>query len=385
MKSTKRTKTINTSLVIRELWLNRISSRVEIARTLGLNKSTITHIINNLIERKLVNQGSEGEASPQGGRKPVFLSLNKDFGSVIGIEVRPESYTAVSVDLDGNVRFFRTESINVNSGNLRTALLEIIRGVIKEQESSGVPLLGIGVGLSGVIDPPAGLIKISIPLEIKTGFNFKKQIAANFDIPVYVENDANCCCWGELAFHRTRELQNFLFVLVEFRNIESDRPNLEKTAVGLGVVIDGKVHYGKNYSAGEFRSVFLNQAGRGQFSMDLEEDSRIDKDPLVLEKFVRELSKNIALLVNSFNLSQVFLGGDIEKYQVMVHKVLQEEIQSNWPYPNAVDCDIRFSSQGDRSVAYGAAGMILYRLFGNPDFIIRNDDVKLQEKIGYEY
>ncbi len=380
MKSIKRTKTINTSLVIRELWLNRAFSRIEIARTLGLNKSTVTHIINELIEIKLVKEGSEGEASPQGGRRPVFLSLNKDFGSVIGIEVRPESYTVVSVDLDGNVRFFRTKSRSVDSKNLTDSFLGIIRDAIEEQEKSGVPLLGIGIGLSGMVNPSTGHIKFSIPLEIHEIYDFKKQIAANFDIPVFVENDANCCSWGELAFHRTRELQNFLFILVEFRNIESPRPYLEKTAVGLGIVIDGKVHYGKNHSAGEFRSVFLKKTGGGQFSLNLQEESRIDKDPRVLEKFVRELSKNIALFVNSFNLSQVFLGGDIENYQDIVSKILQEEIQNNWPYPGSADCEIRFSSLGDMAVAYGAAGMILDRLFSDPEYIIRDDVIHRHKK-----
>ncbi|MBN1647806.1 MAG: ROK family transcriptional regulator [Spirochaetales bacterium] len=370
MKQVKKTKTMNTSLVIRELWRNRKVSRIEIARTLGLNKSTITHIVNDLLERRLVSQVSEGEASPQGGRKPVYLSLDKDFGAVLGIEIRPESYTAVSVDLHGNVRFFRTESREVNADNLTVSLLDIIRKLMDEQKESGVPLLGIGIGMSGVINPLNGCIVYSIPLGVLSEYDFQAQVASDIDLPLMIENDANCCCWGELAFHRTRELQNFLFVLVEFRNIEGPGRGFDKIAVGLGVVINGKVHYGKNFSAGEFRSVFRNEKSEGQFGLNTGEAFSIERDPKVLEKFVGELSRNIALLVNSFNLSQVFLGGDIERYQVLVQKTLSEEIQRNWPYPNKVECEINFSSLGDRSVAYGAAGMILDRLFENPDTII---------------
>ena len=45
--------------------------------------------------------------------------------------------------------------------------------------------------------------------------------------------------------------------------------------------------------------------------------------------------------------------------------MLSEEIEKNWPYPDEVRCKIRFSSLGDKSVAYGAAGMVLHRLFAD--------------------
>ncbi|MDC7224766.1 MAG: ROK family transcriptional regulator [Spirochaetales bacterium] len=370
MKATKRIKSLNTSMVLYDLWQNGETSRVEIARRLGLNKSTITHIINEFIEGELVTQGSEGAASPQGGRKPVYLSLNRDYGSVFGIEVRPDSYSAVCVDLEGNIRFYRSESKHVSEENLSSTLLGIIEDLKVEQEKSGVPLLGIGVGLSGVINPEEGSVKFSMPLGIYQSYDFQEEIASRFDIPVYIENDANCCSWGELTFHRNEYLKNFLFVLVEFRDLDGAEGRRKKIAVGLGIVIDGKIHYGKNFSAGEFSSVFRDPLKEGQFNIDSEEGFRIERDPEVLDQFIGELSKNISLLINSFNISQVFFGGDIEKYQLQVQKTLAEEVQMNWPYPNRVECEIRFSSQGEKSVAYGAAGMMLDKLFSDPELII---------------
>jgi len=90
-------------------------------------------------------------------------------------------------------------------------------------------------------------------------------------------------------------------------------------------------------------------------------------DPAVLARFFRELSRNIAMLVNTFNLDHVFLGGDIERYEGEIQPVLAGEIQSNWPYPGGVHCAIRFSSLGEKAVAYGAAGMVLHRLFADLD------------------
>jgi hypothetical protein len=73
------------------------------------------------------------------------------------------------------------------------------------------------------------------------------------------------------------------------------------------------------------------------------------------------------MLVNTFNLDHVFLGGDIERYEGEIQPVLAGEIQANWPYPGGVHCAIRFSSLGEKAVAYGAAGMVLHRLFADLD------------------
>jgi predicted NBD/HSP70 family sugar kinase len=133
----------------------------------------------------------------------------------------------------------------------------------------------------------------------------------------------------------------------------------------MGIVLNGRVHYGHHYSAGEFRSVLCTPECKGQFSLTDEEAARLEEDSRVLHRFICELSKNVAMMVNTFNLSHIFLGGDIERYKREVQGVLQEEIQRNWPYPDEVPCKIRFSSHGDKAVAYGAAGMVLHRLFAD--------------------
>jgi predicted NBD/HSP70 family sugar kinase len=213
--------------------------------------------------------------------------------------------------------------------------------------------------------PVKGTIHYSIPLQIEKPLDFQKLVAEQYDLPLFLENDANACAWGELAFHRVKNLQDFLFLLVEFRDIRDRARFHEKTAVGIGIVINGRVHYGHHYSAGEFRSVFCGPESKGQFSFTDEEAFRIEEDPEIQQRFIRELSKNIAMMINTFNLSHVFLGGDIERYKKEVQLVLTEAIQSNWPYPDNAQCVIRFSSLGDRAVAYGAAGMVLHHLFTN--------------------
>jgi predicted NBD/HSP70 family sugar kinase len=363
----KSTRFINSSRVLRDIWIHKETSRIQIARNLGLDKSTISSIISELLRIGIVSETTEGEAGPQGGRKPVLLTLNRSYGCVVGIEMRPESYNAVAVDLEGSVVYSKFELVQVSGANFREVLLEVSNRVRDELKRTGVPLLGIGAGVAGVVDPQRGIIRYSIPLQMTESFDFRSVIADGYDLPIFVENDANACAWGELAFHRGKRLRNFLFVLVEFRDLHDRGRIAERTGVGMGIVIGGRVHYGRDFSAGEFRSVFRTPANKGQFSLSEEDSFRLEEDPAVLARFFRELSRNIAMLVNTFNLDHVFLGGDIERFEREIQPVLAEEIQFNWPYPGGVRCTIRFSSLGEKAVAYGAAGMVLHRLFADLD------------------
>jgi predicted NBD/HSP70 family sugar kinase len=359
----KSSRTSNTARVIREIWINKQISRIQIAKNLRLDKSTVSSIVSDLLSTGIVKEQAEGESGPLGGRRPVFLSLNRSFGCVLGIEFRPESYNAVAVDVEGEIIYSKFELACISGPAMGGTILEILEHIQEELKRSAIPLLGIGVGLSGVVNPIKKEIRYSIPLQLETPYDFHTEIAAKLPVPVFLENDANACAWGELAFHRSKKLQHFLFLLVEFRNIQDRARFHEKTAVGIGIVIDGRVHYGHSFSAGEFRSVLCMPENKGQFSLSDEEAFRIEEDPQVLKRFIRELAANVAMMVNTLNVGHVFLGGDIERYKREVNTALQEQLQRNWAYPDAVACRIRFSSLGEKAVAYGAAGMVLHRLF----------------------
>jgi predicted NBD/HSP70 family sugar kinase len=364
----------NTSRVIREIWINKEISRVLIARNLGLDKSTVSSIVSDLLALGLIQETAEGAAGPQGGRKPVFLTLNRSYGCVLGVEFRPESYNAVAVDLEGNILYSQFELARLTGSDLTDGMLAILQRLHGDLKRTSVPLLGIGVGMSGVVNSKKSILRYSIPMQVETPYDFGREIAGRMAVPAFLENDANACAWGELAFHRMKKLQDFLFLLVEFRDIQDRTRFHERTAVGMGIVINGRVYHGHNFSAGEFRSALCTPESRGQFSLSEEEAFRIEEDPEILRRFIGELAANIAMIVNTFNLSSVFLGGDIERYKRDVQAVLGEAIQRNWPYPDGVSCKIQFSSLGEKAVAYGAAGMVLHRLF---------TDLDLTERVGH--
>ncbi len=363
MYSSKRTKLINKKLILRTIWLKPGISRIEIARRLGLDKSTVTNLVAEMIAFGLIVATDEGEAGPHGGRKPIHLEINEDFACVIGFELRAASFIAVVVNLAGRILFQLRQDLPFNREGLAEAFLEAYGYVSERLKALGYRPLGVGVGISGIVDTSSGNIRFSIPLGVYEKYAFGVAVASHIDIPVFIENDANCCAWGEIAFHKAANLRDFMFVLIECRNDGQEAEGFCGVGIGIGIVIDGKVHRGLDFSAGEFRSAFWHERSSTQFSITEAEMAKLKMDEATRARFIQELCVNLALFINTLNLKQVFIGGDIELCGDGIVSILREAVNRNWPYNDPVVCDIRFSSVGDWAVAYGAAGMLLDRLF----------------------
>ena len=368
----KRTKRINRALILREIWQQHETSRIEIARSLELDKSTVSNAVKELIDAGIIIETEEGRSGPQGGRKPKFISLNSEYGCILGVEITPEQCTAVALDLTGEIIGSWVHPLSLHGKDLTELFTGCLERLVEEVEKTGKELLGIGVGISGVVNGEAGIIMYSEPLGITEDYDFYQEVSSHFTVPVFIDNDANACVWGELAFHRRAELRDFLFLLLEFRDYDpAVDPVCNRIAVGMGIVIGGAVHYGTQYSAGEFRSIYRRDDSVGQFSLTEDEQQRIFSDPAVMEKLLTELFAHTGLIMNTFNLSHVILGGAFEELGDSVKQILEREIRRNWPYPYRymVNENIWFSSFGKQAVSYGAAGMVLNTLFGEADVL----------------
>src|SRR5687768_12734732 len=112
----------NTARVLRLLWQKPGISRVEMAAQLGLNRSTVTIIIAELLERQLVKTVAFGDASPAGGRKKVQLAVNPQFGCAGGVQVHADYLRATLVDLGGRVPHHEVSAGAVHEQNLHRRL-----------------------------------------------------------------------------------------------------------------------------------------------------------------------------------------------------------------------------------------------------------------------
>jgi len=359
--------------ICRTLWQYPNLSRVELSDKLDIDKSTVTVEVNKMVAQGLILELPEGSPNKNGGRKPIPLILNKDYGVVIGIAIQYGHFTAIAVNLSGEILEVKEEDFFITKENLALTIQLIyweLRDSLKDH--TGI-LLGVGIGVGGVINQKDGTILFSVPLKITEPFKFLDTISQKIDVPFIIENNANCCAWGELTFHKNIELKNILFVLVEFKQALISHEEYGGVGVGFGIVLNGKVHYGSNSAAGEFRSVMCTQDDDSQVSISREQLSLILQDPAIFKQFAVELAKNIAMLVNTLDFSRVFIGGDIESCGSDFFHILEDEIQKNWMYPVSKPVSVQYSSLGAKAVAFGAAGMLIHRIFATNKFPVPSD------------
>ena len=233
---------INRRIMLNLIRRHQPISRADLARYSGLQRSTVSVIVDQLIKEKWVTEGASGHA-PR-GRKPRFLYLNRDRVGIIGINVRPAMTTIALADLDAN--FMAQESFSTASNpeqfiaDLRTRLRNLI------DTHPGIAYEGIGVSLPGRIDlasqklvfaPNLGWrdVDLKTPLEEATG------------LPVELENAANACALAELWFGR-EGVRNLIAVTVS-------------EGIGSGVILGGQLVRGSNGLAGEFGHITIVEEG----------------------------------------------------------------------------------------------------------------------------
>ena len=363
---------VNTTRVLQQIWLSGSTSRVQLARELGLVKSTVSRITAQLLEHGIVRETTQRASKAGVGRKPVVLQINEQFGSIVGVEIQPDFFQAVVIDLHGRLMESWNGRVSVTAANVVQVFLEIMEPIYDWLEVAGTPLIGVGVALAGIIDQGSGTVLQSNPLSVRDPLHFVREVQDLVPAPVILENDANCGCWGELVFRKTMRHRNFVFVLGEFRTGENMRAAYWGIAVGLGIVLNGEVFHGSSFSAGEFQSLMWEEGNEGQLSTSNEEALRIKSDPAVMDTALGEICSHVALLVNTLNLTGVVFGGEITEYRDQITPLLESEIVRNWSYPTTVDCSIDFSPFNEASVAYGAAGMYLETIFSVPELFPAN-------------
>lgn len=379
LKQTNSVADVNIFRILRHIWQHKDASRIKVASELGLDKSTVSKITARLVEAGVVCEAELGDAGIQGGRRPVFLRIRGEFACVGGIEINPERFVCCLLDLNGAVLFKRQEAISPElykelgcTGVFRRAFALVSAAA----ERLGVQLAGVGVGIPGMVDSESGRIVQSVSLMIDEPRDFAADVSRGTDVPVYLENDARCCCFGELLLANDSSMRNMLFVLTEYRLIQPEATSVKNLSVGMGLVLNGKMYRGAEASAGEFRSI-LWDGGAGQFSslvVSTEAETSgsgaeglpPDDNGASLDMVFHELACHVAFIVNVLNLDGVYIGGLADGLTERLSALVRDRIEFQWPYGIPRGYKVRTVSLGQFAVSYGAAAMVLEDFFALP-------------------
>lgn len=232
---------INTNLVLETIINHNAISRAAIAKYLGLTKATISAIVQELINKKLVIEIGSDDTSL--GRKPILLSLHKKAGYVICIDIGVDTISALIADLVGEDCSLKQIKTPKNTSNLIHVLIDLIESM-KLPKDAPYGLVGITLGIHGVT---ANNQVSFAPYYNLSGLNLAEGLEQHFYAPVYLENEANLSVIGEKTFQ------------YDYSNIANISVH---SGIGLGIIINHQLYTGYNGRAGEFGHTIIDVDGR---------------------------------------------------------------------------------------------------------------------------
>lgn len=354
-------KNANTSLVARLIWQRGSISRADIARELNLYRSTVTNITSYLINSGVIVEGKYLASTQQGGRKAVELSVNPNFGCVIGFDIQPSHYRSVILSVDGTELWRETGSLGLIP--FAEMVEKVIERALVAHKSIKIPVIAMSFAIPGIIDVDNGRVVTSFPFGIKD-FDIRQVVHKRFDYPVFVENDANTAAWVDIL--KNGAWGNAISLVADFHEESRVNPEIIGIGAGVGIILSGKVYRGSHNAAGEFKSVtwkegLTNQSG---LPVDILNNTIDDRDSLA--DWMEDTFKSLIPVISVMDVEKLILHGRPFYDREWVMKTLTERASSFLGLLSEYRCTIVFDSQDECISASGAAMMCLHNLFSVP-------------------
>ncbi len=368
-------------------------SIADLSKELNASIPTITKLVNELIEEGLLED--LGKQDTNGGRRPSIYGLNPKAGYFVGIEVRRHHFSMAVIDFKGQILAYVPNIIFTleSSEDSFKAFAKEIQDQLGKIDIDLSKVRAYGINLSGRVNnetgysfsyfigedkPIAGLMKV----ELKT--------------PVYIENDSRAMAYGEYLCGAGNNEKHLLFLNVSW-------------GLGMGMIIDGKLSYGKSGFSGEVghfpfldneqicrcgktgcletgasgsaihrefmeklkegRSSSLSDKFKAGKDITLQDiiNASAEGDVLAIEEIHeagRVLGKAIAGLINIFNPETVIIGGIVSEAKDYLLLPVKAAIQKHSLNIVSSETSVKISKLKSRGGVIGACKLARSKLLG---------------------
>lgn len=374
---------INVSLLIELVRQAGSISRADLARQSQLSAPTVSAIIDQLMKRGIVVETTTAPSS--GGRPPVLLTVDPKAGYVVGIKLRGDGLTTVVCDLDAQVVASAEHYVPL-VGDPVAAIVAIeqeTRRVIRDAAVSPSKVLGVGIGLSGVIETSGGICKFSHLLQWHD-VELAEPLRQRLGLPVWVENDVNTLAVAEKWAGDALTASDFVTLSVG-------------RGIGLGIVVNRSLYRGAHGASGEFGHMIVEpggprcecgrfgcleaMVGEGALRRRIGERKGYDvsRDELqllvemgdssaleVVDSAGRKLGMAVANVVTLLNPELLIICGEGTSLGAPFIDPIVTAVREQTFADLGLDLDIKVQSWGDEAWAVGAATLVLRESFNLP-------------------
>ncbi|MES2992117.1 MAG: ROK family protein [Pseudomonadota bacterium] len=368
-------------------------SREALSARLAFSKTRANALVAGLIEQGWLDE--VGLRASSGGRRAETLQLHRGLGVLLCADLGATSVDLAVLTPDLQVLARHAEPIDVRDGpapvlsRVRTLMRELLaRSGLKPKQ-----VIAIGVGVPGPVDFASGQL-VEPPLMPRwDSFSIRDDLRADYDAPVWVDNDVNLMALGEL-WRLKRTLMNFLVIKVG-------------TGIGCGVVCHGEVYRGANGSAGDVGHICVDPDGPRCHCGNLgcvetmaagpaiaraaAEAAHTGRSALLAERLQQQgeltpedvghasragdaaangivqsagalIGQMLASVVNFFNPSHVFVGGGVTRIGPLFLASLRQSVYQRSLALSTRHLEITVSPLGDQSGLIGAGVLAMQEL-----------------------
>jgi len=253
----------NTRGLLQLLQAHDPCSKADLVRFSGLSAPTVSSGIAHLERLGLVEQLGDGESS--GGRPPGLLRFNARHGYVAGVDIGGTRVRMMLTDLSGNL--VEQSSVLLAEGHKTPkAVCQLIHHGLKEIcKKSGTPLgkvLHLTAGAPGITNVDQGVVLSAPNLQDWNDVPLRELLERTTGIASTVDNDTNLAAVGEFWRGAALGVDNFVFIAIG-------------TGVGAGIFINGRLHRGAQWSAGEIG--YLGVSGRKRLPMRVRQLGQLEQ------------------------------------------------------------------------------------------------------------
>jgi predicted NBD/HSP70 family sugar kinase len=388
----------NLGLVLRHLRDHGPRSRARIAQETGLNKATVSSLVAELVQRRLVVDGEIDRAGSV-GRPGLTVHLDGRVVCGIGVEVNVDYAAVLVLDLRGEVLFDRREGMDAPAlGPERTldAVAGLVTKAIEAAVGQGASPAGLTVAIPGLTRSADGVV-IQAPnlgwrdVPVLAGLRQRLQVS----FPIRVDNDANLSAIAEWAMGSEARTSDLVYLTGE-------------VGVGGGVIVAGQLLRGAGGLSGEVGHMPIGSAnfvcgcgrrGCWETTVGLAALLRAATDPddpvndpardletrlaelvrraeagdertlAALSQIATALGTGAAVLINVFNPAVIVLGGYFAVVGEFLTDRLTAELAAQVLAPETAGARVVLSTLGFTAAVRGGAHVALESVFQDPTFV----------------
>ncbi|MDQ0643517.1 ROK family protein [Microbacterium murale] len=335
------------------------ASRAQLAAGTRLSRATISEIAADLRRSGLIVRSQGGSSGRRAGRIPELLTLNPDFGVIVGVEFSHTRVTVIATDATHRIIGSKTRDHDREEPwpqRLGSAV-----GFIDALVPSRAPLIAIGFGVPGAIAGRAGVLA-----------GIARQLTERYGVPVRSENNARLAGLAEFSWGAGQDMNDLIYVRLS-------------EGVGGLLILDDEPRLGTTGAAGEFGHVCLDPNGpvcrctnrgcleayvglrtvlsrAGAESVNALRDA-LDRDEPRAHAVVADAGARIGLVLANacsvLDVSSVVLGGPFTQVGDHLLRIVRQSIMRHAHSGSADGLRIRLAELGSVDGALGGVALVL--------------------------